>query len=69
MVTFTQAQYDALTEAIALGAYSIQFNGKMTNFRSLDEMLALQQKMAVQLGISKKRTRVNTPTTLGYGAN
>jgi hypothetical protein len=69
MAVFTQEQYNTLVAAIATGALSIQYNGKMTTFRSLQEMLDLKRTMELDLGLSTKRTKVYNPITKGYGSN
>ena len=45
-----QADLDALDTAIAAGVTSVNYDGKSTNFRSLDEMLRIRNILAIQLG-------------------
>jgi len=42
---YTEAQYQALNEAIALGALEVQYGDKTVKYRSLDEMIRLQMAM------------------------
>jgi hypothetical protein len=51
MPTFTQTQYDQLTAAIAIGALKVDYGDKKVEYRSLQEMLTLQNIMAQDLGI------------------
>lgn len=46
MAQYTQAQLDALDNAINTGARSISYDGKSTTFRNLEEMQALRSRMA-----------------------
>lgn len=48
---FTQEQYSALIEAIALGATKVQYGDKVVEYRSLDDMRRLANEMAKQLGL------------------
>jgi len=49
MANWTLSQYEALTEAIALGATTVQYSDRTVTFRSLDQMLALQKQMERKL--------------------
>lgn len=51
MPTFTQTQYDQLTAAIAISALKVDYGDKKVEYRSLQEMLTLQNIMAQDLGI------------------
>lgn len=48
-MAFTQAQLDALDEAIASGELRVQYSDKAVQYRSLDEMLKLRTLMAGEL--------------------
>lgn len=48
--SFTQAQLDALEEAIALGALKVQYKDKMVEYRSLTDMLRVRDLMRQALG-------------------
>ena len=45
MAGFTPEQLAKLEQAIALGARSLEHNGKRTEFQSLTQMLALRDRM------------------------
>ena len=51
-MAYTQAQYDALTKAIASGARSVSYEGKMVSYGSLDDMLRVQNIIARALGLA-----------------
>lgn len=48
-MAYTQTQLDALKDAIARGARSVSHDGKTISFHSLDEMLALAERMEREL--------------------
>lgn len=50
MASWTQAQLDALTAAIADGATRVKYADKEVEYRSLREMLALRDLMKKSLG-------------------
>lgn len=52
MAVFTQAQYDALVEAISTGVRQVKYETKSVVYDSLDEMLNLARRMERALGIS-----------------
>jgi hypothetical protein len=45
MSSFTQAQLDALTAAIAQGATTVEYQGRRVTYRSVKDMLALRDRM------------------------
>jgi len=49
-MAWTNEQLQALEEAIAQGALTIEFNGKRITYRSLDEMMRLRDQMKKSLG-------------------
>ena len=49
---YTIEQYTAITAAIAQGATTVKYGDKEVQYRSLTEMLQIQQIMATQLGIN-----------------
>jgi len=59
MPTYTQAQYTALTEAISQGATRVKYADKEVEYRTLDEMLQLQQIMANDLGLNGANPKTN----------
>lgn len=42
---YTLDQYNALNEAISLGAFKVQYGDKTVEYRTLSEMLRLQMQM------------------------
>lgn len=53
MATFTLSQYNALVSAIASGATRVKYSDKEVEYRSLAEMRALLNDMALDLGITQ----------------
>lgn len=51
MAGFTQAQYDALCQAIAEGVLIVKHEGKTVEYRSLDQMLQIKALMERDLGL------------------
>lgn len=49
MAGFTRDQLGALERAIALGAKSMEHNGKRTEFQSLEQMLTLRDRMTNEI--------------------
>ena len=49
---FTLARLVALEEAIASGVRSVSYDGKSTQFGSVDEMLRVREIMRVALGLA-----------------
>lgn len=61
MPRYTQAQYEALRDAIATGASSVSHDGETVQFRSAAEMRALLGQMERELGLrSSTRPRAHT---------
>lgn len=56
---YTREQYEALVRSISLGVHKVQYGDKVTEYRSLDEMLQLKNAMEADLGMSSlvKRRR------------
>lgn len=50
---WTQTQYNALCEAIALGATRVNYGDKSVEYRSLAEMKQLKADMEQELGVKK----------------
>ncbi len=48
-MAYSQAQLDALRQAIAQGVTTIEYQGKRITYRSLDEMTALEARIARDL--------------------
>lgn len=53
MSTYTLEQYNALSEAIAMGAHKVKYQDKEVEYRGLKDMIALQERMAKSLGLNK----------------
>lgn len=66
-MAFTQAQVDALKDAIASGALEVEHNGKKVRYRSLSEMEATLKKMEESLGTRRKVNRLNLYSDKGLG--
>jgi hypothetical protein len=56
-MAYTLEQYNALVEAIATGALSIQYGGKTVTYRSLADMERLRDNMAAELGLIQRVRR------------
>lgn len=50
MAGYSQAQLDALDEAIASGALTVKYADKEVTYRSLNDMLRIRELMAKSLG-------------------
>lgn len=59
MPTYTSEQYTALTAAIAQGALKVKYADKEVEYRSLDEMLKLQEIMKNDLGLNGSNSKTN----------
>lgn len=59
MPTYSTAQYNALTEAIAQGALKVKYADKEVEYRSLDDMLKLQEIMKNDLGLNGATSKTN----------
>jgi len=55
MSRYTQAQYDALREAVARGVTRVSYNGQTVEYRDLAEMNQLLLRMESDLGLSEPR--------------
>lgn len=60
-MTFTQTHYDALAEAIALGATEVTYGDKTVKYRSLSEMMALLERIGQDLGVNSGQMKVTVP--------
>jgi len=60
MPTYTQAQYNALSQAISQGATRVKYADKEVEYRTLDEMLRLQKIMENDLWPNNSSTPKNT---------
>ena len=49
--TYTLVQYQALVEAIAIGALEVEYDGKRVKYRSLANMLELKRSIERDLGL------------------
>lgn len=55
-MAFTQAQLDALNEAIAQGVLEVEYADKKVRYRSLEEMRSIRDEMNAQLNPSTRKT-------------
>jgi hypothetical protein len=60
-MAYTLEQYNALKEAISLGAKKVEYGDKTVEYRSLSEMMALLDVMGKDLGLSTGEMRVTVP--------
>ena len=51
-MAFTQAQLDAVEEAIASGSLVVRYADKMRTYRSLDDLLKVRTIIRAALGLS-----------------
>lgn len=51
-MAYTQAQLDAIDEAIISGATSVSYEGKSVTYRSLDDMMRVRALMRQELGLN-----------------
>ncbi len=52
MASWTQGQLDALNAAIAEGVLTVKYRDRTVTYRSLEEMLRLQDRMQRALGLT-----------------
>lgn len=56
-MAYTQAQYDALQNAMATGALTVRYaDGRTVTYRSFDEMKAILDVMAAEMGTIPRKT-------------
>lgn len=60
LMAYTQSQLDKITEAIALGATTVEYGDKKITYRSLTEMKRIKQDMESELGSNSKIVRRKT---------
>jgi hypothetical protein len=71
-MAFTTEQYNALKDAISLGAKKVEYGDKTVEYRSLAEMMALLNRMETELGLSSGSIVVSNPIVdkgLNYTTN
>ena len=56
-MAFTQTQLDALDQAIAAGVLRVTYDGRTTEYRSLDEMIRIRNMMADAIAGSAQTSR------------
>jgi hypothetical protein len=54
--TFTTADLDAIRKAIARGERVVQFSDRMVTYRSMDELLAAEARIAAALADRPRQT-------------
>jgi hypothetical protein len=69
MPDFTQQQYELLCKAIAMGAKKVKYGDEEVEYNSLQDMLALKEIMAADLGLSEPIVRVYAKTSRGLNGN
>jgi hypothetical protein len=62
-MSFSQAQLDALEEAIASGSLSVQYGDKKITYQSTADMLKARELIRRKLGLSKAGSTRVYPTT------
>lgn len=60
MADFTQAQLDAINEAISSGTLSVKYQDKEVTYRSLEELLRIRDTIKKALGQSSASSRLKT---------
>jgi hypothetical protein len=66
-MAFTQAQIDALKQAIALGVTQVSYQGRTTTYRSLDEMKAALRMLEAEVNTGGATPRRTTYATFRRG--
>ena len=56
MASYTQAQLDAIRAAIARGERTVQFSDRAVTYRSMEELLAAEQRIASDLASRPKQS-------------
>lgn len=59
-MAFTTEQLTALETAMASGQLSVRFNNREMRFQSLNDMIALRDRMRSELGITQADTRTKS---------
>jgi hypothetical protein len=57
MSSYTQADYDAISAAIAEGVTEVRMGDRTVRYRSLNEMMRVKQMMARELGLVRRPNR------------
>lgn len=65
-MAYTQSDLDRLRRAIASGRVNVKYEDRSTTYRSLDEMLRLEQRIAAELGEAKAQ-RAERRRVTSYG--
>lgn len=65
-MAFSQAQLDAIEEAIAAGSTSVSYEGKSVTYRSLDDMLRVRAIIRNALGLTSPTSTVLVEHSRGY---
>lgn len=67
-MAWTQDDLTRLRRAIARGVVNVKYEDRSTTYRSLDEMLRLEQRMAAELGeAGSQRAERRRLTSYGKG--
>lgn len=65
-MAFSQAQLDAIEEAIAAGTTSVSYEGKSVVYRDLDAMLRIRAIIRNALGLNTQPATVLVQHSRGY---
>ena len=55
-MAYTQAQLDALTKSLAMGAMKVKYEDREVTYMSLEQMRSLKREMEAELGLSTEST-------------
>lgn len=62
MTSFTQANLDLLEQAIASGVTEVSYDGQVTKYRSLNQMIQIRDMMRSELGLPASSTSASANT-------
>lgn len=65
-MAFSQAQLDAIEDAITSGSTSVSYEGKSVTYRSLDEMLRIRAIIRSALGLTTAPVTVLVQHSRGF---
>jgi len=68
-MAYTQEQYQAITEAIATGALTVQYGDKTVTYRSLNDMIRIQTAMKNELYPSQNTNNGRKFASFSKGIN
>lgn len=68
-MAFSQAQLDAIEDAIASGSMSVSYEGKSVTYRSLDDMLRVRAIIRSALGLTNPPATIFVEHNRGYSGD